>query len=285
MSRGVYILQGIAAGFFFGTSSIFIRFLPRLDVYSIGFYRLIIAILFMAIFNMLVFGWGWLRIYRRLFKQLTLLGMIIGFHFIFFISAVKNTTILNTTVLVNTTPAITLLLSWILLRQKPKSIQVLGLMLTMLGASAIALLETSISPGNLIGDLQALLAALLWALYLMLGKSVRSSANVMWLMVMIYLVSGLMIGVVGLATRGGIAYPVGGEWIMLLGIAFFPTFLGHTLHFSSLKYLTPFQTSVLALLEPIVATTLAGLLLREIPHPAFYILAGITMVGIYLVLR
>jgi DME family drug/metabolite transporter len=63
-----------------------------------------------------------------------------------------------------------------------------------------------------------------------------------------------------------------------------PTAIAHTLYFSSLSNLKSFETSTLALLEPIGATILGIAIFQEIPGPifalgAFMILAGIVFVA------
>jgi drug/metabolite transporter (DMT)-like permease len=73
------------------------------------------------------------------------------------------------------------------------------------------------------------------------------------------------------------------ELIVLVALALLPTALGHTLHFYSLKGLTPSQAATSALLEPVVASSLAALLFSEVPHPIFIIGATATIVGIFLV--
>ncbi|HIQ29180.1 MAG TPA: DMT family transporter [Candidatus Caldiarchaeum subterraneum] len=284
MSRAFYLAQGIAAGMLFGTSSIIIRFLPTLDAITIGFYRLIIAITMLIPINILLLR-ETPRFLSENLPRLIMLGLLIGFHFIFFISAVKYTTILNTTVLVNTTPVITLVLSWIFLREPTSTHRIIGLVLTLVGASSIALLETIYSPGNLIGDLFAFLAAVFWAVYLMLGKPIRERGNVLVMMPVIYSISAILLALSGFVVNSSIPIPSYKELIFLLALAFLPTVLGHTLHFSSLKHLSAFQTSTLALLEPVVATILAAVIFLEIPNAFFYIGAAVTMLGIYLVLR
>ncbi len=285
MSRASSIAQGVAAGFLFGTASILIRFLPRLDALSLGFYRLVIAASLMLLLNILLFRRLWISEYRGHGRRIIVLGFLIGLHFIFFISAVKNTTILNATVLTNTTPAMALLLSWIIWRSAPKPLALLGLILTFLGVLTISIAETSISPGNLLGDLEALMAAFFWALYLIVGKPVRAAGNVLLLMTPIYIIAGIIMGGAGLVVFRQIAIPLPAEVLPLLAVAFFPTVLGHTLHFSSLKHLTPFQASTLSLLEPVVASILAALIFLEIPHVSFYVGAASVLVGVYLVLR
>jgi len=93
-----------------------------MNPFSISIWRLIIAssILVLAI---LVFK----RVRAQLSfdllrgnaKHFLVLGMLLGVHFIFFVSAVKNTSILNATVLVNTTPIFSLVISTFLYKIKP----------------------------------------------------------------------------------------------------------------------------------------------------------------------
>ncbi|MDI6905139.1 MAG: EamA family transporter [Candidatus Bathyarchaeia archaeon] len=100
-TRKLALTEGITAGVLFGTAAIFIRFLQNIDIFYIAFWRLIIACLSLAII---------LIVFRKSFnfnlvrKKLLILSFFLALHFIFFISAVKDTTILNATVLVNTTP-------------------------------------------------------------------------------------------------------------------------------------------------------------------------------------
>jgi drug/metabolite transporter (DMT)-like permease len=52
-----------------------------------------------------------LNLLKKNLKDLSLLSLFLAFHFIFFTSAVKDTTILNATVLVNTTPIFSMFVS------------------------------------------------------------------------------------------------------------------------------------------------------------------------------
>jgi len=284
VSRGASVAQGVAAGFLFGTSSILIRLLPRLDALSIGFYRLLVATGLILLAALLYRGELRKR-FRGISKTVVILGVLIGLHFILFISAVKDTTVLNATVLVSTTPAMALVLSWATTGYRPAVVALAGASVALLGVLVVSLAETALSPGNLAGDFEALLAAFLWAVYLLMGKSVRERFSVVILMPPVYFFAFLVIGAVGLLVGNPPVQPVGEEWVALVALGLLPTALGHTLHFSSLKHLRPYETSLLSLLEPVAASVLAAALLLEIPNPLFYLGSALVLLGVYFTLR
>ncbi|MCS7137797.1 MAG: DMT family transporter [Candidatus Caldarchaeum sp.] len=284
MGRAVYLAQGAAAGFFFGTGSIFVRYMPYLDAFTIAFARVSIAGLLLVVAGLLVYRSGFVRQAMKNFSQLPLLGLLLGLHFVFFTLAVKSTSVVNAATLVNTTPAITLALGWALHLVKPSRTNIFGLGLTLAGASSMALGELSFSPHQISGDLFALAGALAWAVYLVAGKRVREASEVMAAAGPIYLWSAAATGLTALML-GGIGRPRAEEVYPLIGLAVFPTVLGHSLQFSSLKKLHPYEASALALLEPVVATLLAAAVLNEVVEPGFYVSAAIIIVGIYLVTR
>ncbi len=285
MARLTSIIQGILAGSLFGTAAIFIRLLPRLDALSLGFARLTLAALFMFLIALILDRRSIQNTTRMQLQQLLPLGLFLGLHFVFFITAIKTTSIVNATTLVNTTPAMTLLISWILGRARPSKLNILGLSATLTGITSMSLVEFRLSPSNIVGDLAALGGAFFWALYLTLGKDLRQRTSPTTAMPPIYLFSAAVLAAAAILVRGELVVPVTEELPPLLAVAFLPTVLGHTLHFSSLKGLKSFEASTLALLEPVVASVLAFLIFSEAPAAGFYLSAAVILAGIYLVLR
>ncbi len=275
-------MEALFAGALFGTASIFIRFLPMFDASTIGFYRLIIAAIFLAVINYVFFRPRSSELVSY-FKHSVPLGILLGLHFIFFISAVKDTTVMNATILVNTTPIFAMIIGLAFFGVRPTFAAILGLLISFAGTFLIVLSSASLVPGNLKGDLEALMAALFWALYLNLGRPLRKKVPLLILMPFIYIVAAGKMFLVVYAFNENLYVPTLSEFMVLVALALLPTTLGHTLHFSSLKALTPFQAATTALLEPVVASSLAALLLSEVPHPIFIVGAAATLVGIFLV--
>lgn len=295
-TRRLAVTEGITAGVLFGTAAIFIRFLQSLDVFSIAFWRLIIACLALAII-LIVLGKSFnFNLVRKNLKELFILSVFLTFHFIFFISAVKDTTILNATVLVNTTPIFSMFVSAFLFNLKPSRLAILGLTISFMGLCVIAYAETMIANTNvhpegffpsLKGDLEAVLAALVEAFYLNYGRKMRKRMSILPTMFPIYVLTAVIIGVLSVPTTNKIlTFPTEVKIILpLVGLGILPTAAAHTLYFSSLSNLKSFETATMALLEPIGATVLGIILFQETPTPVFVLGATLILLGIFFIVK
>jgi drug/metabolite transporter (DMT)-like permease len=295
-TRKIALAEGITAGVFFGTAAIFIRFLHGLDVFSIVFWRLIIACTALTAFIIVFKKSFYASLVGENLRQLFLLGVFLGLHFIFFVSAVKCTTILNATVLVNTTPVFAMLILASLFKVKPLSLAILGLIISFVGVCVIASSGTVIAnlganpesfSSGLTGDLEAVIAALAEALYLNYGRKTRSQMNIVSLMLPIYFSAALTVGIISLPIANKTwAFPTEAQSILfLLGLGLLPTAIAHTLYFSSLSNLKSFETATLALLEPVGATVLGIVIFQEIPQPLFVFGSAMVLTGIFLVIK
>jgi len=295
-TRKIALVEGVTAGVFFGTAAVFIRFLHGLDVFSIAFWRLIIACAALATLIIAFKKSFYASLVRENLRQLFLLGVILGLHFIFFVSAVKDTTILNATVLVNTTPVFAMLISAFLFKVKPSSLAIVGLVTSFVGVCVIAYSETVIAnlgtnpegfSSGLKGDFEAIIAALAEAFYLNYGRKIRNQMNVVSLMLPIYISAALTVGIISLpVTYKTLAFPAEAEAIIFLfGLGLLPTAVAHTLYFSSLSNLKSFETATLALLEPVGATVLGIAIFQEIPQPLFIFGSALVLTGIFFVIK
>jgi len=295
-TRKLALTEGIAAGILFGTAAIFIKSLQGLDAFSIAFWRLAIASLALA---------ATLIVARRSFSvdlakknavSLFILSFFLGLHFIFFVYAVKDTTILNATVLVNASPIFSMVISSFLFKLKPSRLALAGLAVSFAGICIIAYAETMTGSAGvqsgafsstLIGDLEAVLAALVEAFYLNYGRRLRSEMSVLTAVLPMYALTALVIVVIGLpVTQKFSALPPRLEFILpLLGLGILPTAIAHTLYFSSLSNLKSFETATMALIEPIGATVLGIAIFREIPAPVFVFGAALALLGILFVVK
>lgn len=287
--RKVALFEGAMAGGLFGTAAIFIRLLEGVNVFAIAFWRLAIAFGVLAAIVFFVKKPKGFSLLKENFRLVLFLGGLIGLHFVFFVSAVADTTILNATVLVNTAPIWSLIVSVLLLGMKPTTLAVLGLIISFSGVTIIALADAA-SPAfslNLKGDLEALFAAVVEAFYLSYGRDIRRRVPILSLMFAIY--SAAVFTVLGatVLTQSALTFsPISAEVVLLLvALGVLPTALAHTLYFSSLFSLKSFETATLALLEPIGATLLGVLIFAEVPSALFvlgavFVLGGIVSVAI-----
>jgi len=295
-TRKLALTEGVTAGVLFGTAAIFIRFLQNLDAFSIAFWRLIIACLILAII-LIVLGKSFnFNLVRKNLKELLILSIFLALHFIFFISAVKDTTILNATVLVNTTPIFSIFVSSFLFHLKPSRLAIVGLIISFVGVCVIAYAETIIVDINaypegfspsLKGDLEAVLAALVESFYLNYGRKIRKRMAILPTMFPMYMLTATIVGVLGIsATNKILTLPTEAEIILpLVGLGILPTAAAHTLYFSSLLNLRSFETATMALLEPMGATVLGIIFFQEIPAPMFVFGAVLILLGIFFIAK
>lgn len=288
--RKIALFEGVLAGILFGTASVLIRLLEGVDVFSIAFWRLAIAFLILAATIFLLKKPFSVSLFKKKFPQVLFLGLLLGLHFVLFASAVQDTTILNATVLVNTTPIWSLMISVLILGVKPTRLAVVGLIVSVLGVSIIACADTA-SPTfslNLKGDLEALLAALVEAFYLSYGRDTRRKVPILSLMLFIYMLSTLAVLAASILVKSPpMVSNISPEaFLILVGLGVLPTALAHTSYFSSLSSLKSFETATLALLEPIAATLIGVLIFAEVPNALFilgaaFVLGGIISVAVH----
>jgi drug/metabolite transporter (DMT)-like permease len=295
-TRAGALAEGVVAGVLFGTAAILIRFNQDLGAFSIAFWRLIIACLTLIVVLVLArrsFSFGLIRSNLR---ELLILSFFLALHFVFFASAVADTTILNATVLVNTSPIFSMLVSSFVFKLKPSRIALMGLMISFVGACIIAYAETgnlavssnqSTHVSSMKGDLEAVFAALVEAFYLNFGRKLRSQMNLLSTMIPLYFLTAIIVGILSLPTAGKILIlPVhAGNILALIVLGMLPTATAHTLYFSSLSNLKSFETATMALLEPVGATILGIGIFQEIPAPLFAVGAALTLIGILFVVK
>lgn len=281
--RGLSIVEGAVAGILFGSAAILIRFIP-LDAVSIAFWRLVIASAALLV-GAKILGYN-LVADRKTMLTIFLLGALLAIHFVLFITSVKQTTILNATVLVNTSPLQAVVVATIFYHTKPNLKQNLGLAAAFAGIVLIALGDLShLKQGSILGDMLAILAATSEAFYLNIGRRVRQQMQPIRTMLPVFAAAAFFVLLFSMVVGGVPLFPV--EWgvvMPLVGLGLLPTALGHTLYFSSLLNLKAFETATLALIEPLGATVLGVVVFFEVPSLIFGAAAALVLLGIAFVI-
>ena len=281
--RRFAVLEGITAGMLFGTAAILIRLSADLDAFSIALWRLIIATALLVLIVLVFRKRPSVSLIRSDLGRLLILGVLLGIHFILFVSAVKDTTILNATVLVNTTPIFSMTISTFVYRIRPSKLALGGITLSFIGAGLIAYADAGrANQASLIGDLEAILAAVAEGFYLNYGKQKHSNLPILPTMLFIYSTAAILVGATIISANKAFVVPSKLEILLpLVGLGILPTAAAHTLYFSSLSNLKSFETATMALLEPLGATLLGVIIFLEVPAPAFVLGAALVLAGIF----
>lgn len=292
------LLVGIMA---VSTASIFIRFaqveIPSL-VIAAG--RLTLATLVIAPFAVKRWVKDRVVLDRKTWGLLTVAGLFLGLHFVTWITSLEYTSIASSVVLVTTAPLWVAFLSPIFLKEKISQWVLIGLVIALSGAVIVGVGSSCMFSGgklvcqgmeewwsgrNFVGNILALMGAILSGAYLMVGRSVRNRLSLPIYTAIVYGIASIVLIILVILT----GTPVGGyssaSYLWVAALALVPQVIGHTAFNWALKYLSATYVSIALLGEPIGTVILAALFLREKPA-ILEILGGVLILsGIILATR
>ena len=256
----------IIASLFYSSASIFVRLAVNIPPVTLTFYRLSIsAIVVTALF--LLFK----RSKKPKRKDVGLLafsGCVLAIHFVFFIYAVKNTSVANATFLVETSPVFVAFIAPLVIKEKTTITEVFSVSLALMGAFiAISGAGNTLSLTSVnFGDIAALAAAILMCVYTLIGRRVRRYTPLLSYVAYVYSIAAF----VALPTTIFSGEPLIGAYLMgdvlaVFGLAIVSTVLGHSLYNYALKEMKAIIVNLSALLEPSIASLLAFILFQEEP--------------------
>ncbi len=280
------------------SAAIFIRYAQR-DAPS-----LVIAAWRLTLAALLLTPWAFarhraeIRALRRRDLLLALAsGAFLAVHFATWITSLAYTTVASSVVLVTTTPIWVGLLAPVVLREPLTRPVAVGMGLTLLGGTLIALGDTCtvtwsgvacppwqafLGQAALWGDFLALLGAWAAAGYLLIGRHLRAHTSLTVYITLTYGMAAVVLA--GLMLAWG--YPPFGypprTYLLFLALALIPQLVGHSSFNWALGYLSAAFVSVTLLGEPVGSTLLAYLFLHEVPtvvslFGAILILSGIAV--------
>ena len=280
------------------TSSIFIRFAQT------GAPSLAIAAWRLALASLILVPIAWVqkkeeikRLNRKTIGLLILSGIFLCLHFASWISSLEFTSVASSVVLVTTSPLWVAILSPIVLHERLEKAVWTGLLVAIAGSiimggsdachfSAAGLdcsgFNTFLRGQALWGNFLALVGAWCVTGYLLIGRWVRPNISLLAYTGIVYGVAavGLLIIVIVSGTRLTGFSPEIYVWFLLL--ALIPQLLGHSTYNWALRYLSAAYVSVGTLGEPIAASFLAFVILKETLTILEIVGGGLILLGIYL---
>lgn len=263
------------------TASIFIRYAqqeaPSLFIAAL---RLSLAALILAVPAVATRSQELRSLSKRDFVLALVSGTFLASHFATWISSLEFTSVVSSVVLVTTTPLFVAVLSPLLLREPLSRIAMIGLAIAFIGIMIVALnescevsswrfsctsLDSFLTGGALQGNLLALAGALSAAIYVIIGRKLRSKLSLLSYIFIVYgMAAVVLVAAMIYAGTPLLNYsPQTYLWVLLL--ALIPQLIGHTTFNWALGYLSAAFVSITLLGEPIGSTLLAYLILNEVP--------------------
>jgi drug/metabolite transporter (DMT)-like permease len=213
-----------------------------------------------------------------------LAGLMLALHFAGWISSLEYTSVTSSTVLFATAPFwVALAAPWLL--SEPLTRPVLaGIGLALLGTTIIALDSNAGGDQSLLGNGLALLGAITYAAYFIIGRRLRLSLSLLSYTTLVYGSAALFLLFFTWAAGYSLAGYSAGTYLLIILLALFPQLLGHSSYNYALGYLPAVYVSIASIAEPIGATILAFLLLQELPGwltlaGSVFVLAGVLVAG------
>jgi drug/metabolite transporter (DMT)-like permease len=213
-----------------------------------------------------------------------LAGTFLALHFGFWIASLQQTSVITSVVLVTTTPVFVGLASPFVLGERVATATWAGIGIAIAGAALMVTEDVGEGLGTVAGDMYALLGAIFAAGYLMIGRRARPHLSWVRYVGVVYPVAAVLL-VVSVLVAGEPFTGYSTKTFVMLGLlALVPQLVGHSAINWALGYVPAALVAVAILGEPVGATTLAALILGEMPS-VFEVGGGLlVLAGVYVVL-
>ena len=197
--------------------------------------------------------------------------------------SVQLTSVANSTLLANLAAIFVTLAAWLIFRQPPSRLFLVGLVTAMIGVGMLVSTSIAFSSTALAGDALGVVTAMFYAWYLLTVKSLRDGGlGTLKLMAITTTLTAVLLLPVALATGEQMLPDSSEGWLKLAGIALISHAGGQGLIAYALAHLPATFSSVSLLLQPVMAGVFAWVLLGE-PLVPLQIAGGIVVLaGIYL---
>jgi len=219
-------------------------------------------------------------IYKDDLKIFILSGLFLALHFYTWISSLRFTTIMSSTVLVTTNPIFVSIFSYFLFKKIIKKKTIFAIILSIIG---VIFMSNGFSiSSNLKGNLLALFGAIFASLYIISNYYLRKKYDLLDIIFPVYSISFIVLFFLSILLKAKI-YPLPfNEYLLFFLIALIPQVIGHSIFNYSLKFFSPVFISLTILGEPIGATIFGIIFFKEIPKilemiGGFLIITGIVI--------
>lgn len=224
------------------------------------------------------------RIGRREWLLVAVAGLLLGAHFATWIPSVRLTTVASSTALVATQPVWAALIAVRRGARLPRSAWA-GIAVALGGVLLLTGIDVSVDPRHLVGDVLALLGAMLAAAYVTVSESARRTVSTSVLTTGLYAVAAALLVVLCLAARQPLAgYPLR-AWGLIVLLTVGAQLLGHTLINKVLATTPATVVSLAILLEVPGAVLIAAVALHQWPPAAIWPAIALMAAGIVVVIR
>ena len=267
----------ISAMLIFGTIGIIVKFIP-LDASEIAFYRSILALLVISLYFIIKKEKFKFNLKKNTLILLLLSGIGIGLNWIFLFESYNYTSLSISTVCNYFAPIIVMILTPVVLKEKISLKQVICLIIAVVGLILIVgAFEFKKDSNNLIGIILSLLAAVLYAVVILINKKINFVDGIERTFFQ-FLSLAIVLLPYTLFTTGFNIFKLSINnllWLLLLGVVH--TGIAYCMYFTSIKDMSGQKISILSFIDPVTSIMLAFFIFNDQ-------LTGFQLVGALLIL-
>ncbi|MED1206080.1 DMT family transporter [Heyndrickxia acidicola] len=240
--------------------------LVKLSTASAGvlaFYRLFLTTLMIAPIIIFKYTLELKMISKRDWYTSIIAGIFLAFHFVFWFQSLNYTSVASSTVLVTLQPLFVFLGTYLFFKEKYSPSAILCGLMAIFGSAVIGWGDFETKRSSFTGDLLALISCAFISIYFMFGQGVRKRVSFLPYTFIVYGISTVVLFIyVLLHQEHFVPYSLN-NWIYFILLAVVPTLIGHTILNWSLEWVSSSVISMLILIEPVIASFLALILLGE----------------------
>lgn len=192
------------------------------------------------------------------------------------------TSVANTTLLANLAPIFVTAVTWFVFRETPQRRFLAGLAAAISGT--LLLIGASFGQGGsaLLGDALGVVTAMFYAAYQLSVSRLRAQVPTASVMAWSSMVMAVLLLPIAWVSGERILPLTDSGWLKLIGIALFAQVVGQSLIAWAMAHLTATFSSVGLLLQPVMATLFAWILLGETVGPLQFAGGALVLTGIML---
>lgn len=260
------------------SASLVVRMLPDTNAITIAFWRMFLA-------SIMVFTISYKNIFSFVpDKKIILAGVFLGIHFALFFRSVQLTSIAEAALLGTTAPIFTELYAIIFQKKPILPVVIFGLFVAFIGA-AVLVSQSSFSETGALGNVLAILCSIAISFVLVVGKDIRKSVGLFEYTRWLFFFASCTLFIISLIANVSIFSfsPENFPWFIFLALV--PTMVGHNIFYYLIKTLNTTTVAAVPLGEPIISSLGALALFGEPIGVAVVVGGGITLLGVFLVVR
>lgn len=211
-------------------------------------------------------------------------GALLAAHFATWIPSLRFTSVASSTALVATQPIWAAFIARSRGVHYPRTLWV-GIGIALLGIVLLTGVDVALDPRSLIGNVLALIGAMLAAAYVTVGEKARAEVSTLSYTLIAYSSAAAVMLVVCLVAGVPLSGYTAKDWGLILALTLLAQLLGHSLINAALATTSATVTSMAILFEMPLATIMAAVALGQWPPLVVLPALALVLAGVAVVIR